>query len=129
MSTHAHSHAQAPAHAHAHQFEDIGQQREAVTLGMWIFLITEVMFFGGLFAGYTVYRELAHEAFRELVDPASRNAAEQPRHAMRSVLIFSAGPGAEGAREIRPALRPRSRQVLHVANRRVNAPAAARLRH
>lgn len=40
----------------AHQFEDAEQQREAVTLGMWAFLITEVMFFGGLFAGYTVYR-------------------------------------------------------------------------
>lgn len=47
----------APA-ALAHQFEDLGQQHEAASLGMWIFLATEVMFFGGLFAGYTIYRSL-----------------------------------------------------------------------
>jgi len=40
----------------AHQFETIGQQREAATLGMWIFLATEVLFFGGLFMGYTYAR-------------------------------------------------------------------------
>src|SRR5438045_5788500 len=38
------------------QFDDIGQQREAAKLGMWIFLATEVLFFGGLFLSYTVYR-------------------------------------------------------------------------
>jgi cytochrome c oxidase subunit 3 len=40
----------------AHQFEDLDQQHDAVTLGMWIFLVTEVMFFGGLFNGYALYR-------------------------------------------------------------------------
>ncbi|HXF06904.1 MAG TPA: cytochrome c oxidase subunit 3 family protein [Blastocatellia bacterium] len=40
----------------AHQFEDPDQQHEAASLGMWAFLITEIMFFGGLFAAYTVYR-------------------------------------------------------------------------
>ncbi len=49
----------------AHHFEDAEQQREAVTLGMWAFLITEIMFFGGLFAGYTVYRSSYFEAFAE----------------------------------------------------------------
>src|SRR5436189_6363175 len=38
------------------QFDDIEQQREAAKLGMWIFLATEVLFFGGLFLGYTIYR-------------------------------------------------------------------------
>ncbi len=42
----------------AHQFEDLEQQHESASLGMWIFLATEVMFFGGLFCGYTVYRNL-----------------------------------------------------------------------
>jgi cytochrome c oxidase subunit III len=51
-----------PAHL-AHQFDDVEQQRQASTLGMWIFLITEVMFFGGLFAGYTIYRSMYPEAF------------------------------------------------------------------
>jgi len=40
----------------AHQFDDLTQQYEASSLGMWAFLLTELMFFGGLFVGYTVYR-------------------------------------------------------------------------
>lgn len=47
----------------AHHFEDIGQQREAATLGMWLFLAQEVMFFGGLFGAYTVYRYKFPEAW------------------------------------------------------------------
>jgi cytochrome c oxidase subunit 3 len=38
------------------QFDDVEQQHEASTLGMWIFLATEVMFFGGLITAYAVYR-------------------------------------------------------------------------
>jgi cytochrome c oxidase subunit 3 len=45
-------------HHVAHQFETVEQQREASTLGMWTFLITEVMFFGAVFAAFTVYRYL-----------------------------------------------------------------------
>jgi cytochrome c oxidase subunit 3 len=39
------------------------QQREAAVLGMWVFLLTEVLFFGGLFIAYTVYRIWYYEAF------------------------------------------------------------------
>ena len=39
------------------QFDDLRQQRHADTLGMWIFLATEVLFFGALFLVYTVYRQ------------------------------------------------------------------------
>jgi len=39
-----------------HQFEDLQQQYEAANMGMWAFIAQEIMFFGGLFAGYTVYR-------------------------------------------------------------------------
>jgi len=49
----------------AHQFEDYEQQQESATLGMWIFLATEILFFGGMFLGYTVYRTMYHEAFGE----------------------------------------------------------------
>jgi cytochrome c oxidase subunit III len=42
----------------AHQFDDLGQQREASTLGMWIFLATEVLFFGALLLAYAVNRSL-----------------------------------------------------------------------
>ena len=40
----------------AHHFDTLDQQTEATTLGMWVFLATEVLFFGGLFTVYTVYR-------------------------------------------------------------------------
>lgn len=40
----------------AHQFGDLHQQRQAGSLGMWLFLATEVMVFGAMFTGYTVYR-------------------------------------------------------------------------
>jgi cytochrome c oxidase subunit III len=39
-----------------HHFEDIEQQRGAERLGMWMFLATEILFFGGAFLAYTVYR-------------------------------------------------------------------------
>ena len=39
-----------------HHFAEAEQQRDAASLGMWIFLATEVMFFGGLFCAYLIYR-------------------------------------------------------------------------
>ena len=47
----------------AHQFDSLEQQTEATTLGMWVFLVTEVLFFGGLFMVYTVYRHWYPDAF------------------------------------------------------------------
>ena len=47
----------------AHQFDSLAQQKEAATLGMWVFLVTEVLFFGGLFATYAIYRAWYPEAF------------------------------------------------------------------
>jgi cytochrome c oxidase subunit 3 len=47
----------------AHQFDSLEQQSEASTLGMWVFLVTEVLFFGGLFTAYLVYRWAYPEAF------------------------------------------------------------------
>jgi cytochrome c oxidase subunit 3 len=49
----------------AHQFDDAEQQKEAVTLGMWLFLAQEVMFFGGMFLGYTVYRSMYYGPLAE----------------------------------------------------------------
>ena len=54
-----------PAAEIAHQFVDAGQQRDAATFGMWIFLCTEVLLFGALFLGYTVYRLQNPETFDE----------------------------------------------------------------
>ncbi|HYD48645.1 MAG TPA: cytochrome c oxidase subunit 3 family protein [Terriglobales bacterium] len=47
----------------AHHFDDAEQQQQTVTLGMWLFLVNEIMFFGGLFLVYTVYRSAFPEAF------------------------------------------------------------------
>ena len=65
-----HGAAAAEAHGHphghslvAHQFDDLAQQHEASTLGMWAFLATEVMFFGGALTAYAVYRYSYPDAF------------------------------------------------------------------
>jgi cytochrome c oxidase subunit 3 len=50
-----HTHTEHP-HGLAHQFDDLAQQHESSTLGMWAFLVTEVMFFGGMFLVYILYR-------------------------------------------------------------------------
>ncbi len=46
-----------------HHFATSEQQMDADTLGMWTFLITEVLFFGGMFAAYAVYRNMYYDAF------------------------------------------------------------------
>jgi len=58
-----------PAHAAdhhpalQHQFDSMSQQKEAAVLGMWAFLLTEILFFGGLFMAYMLYRTWYHGAF------------------------------------------------------------------
>lgn len=46
-----------------HQFDNMEQQREAGSIGMWAFLVQEVMFFGGLFMAYLLYRSTYPMAF------------------------------------------------------------------
>jgi cytochrome c oxidase subunit 3 len=65
-------HADGHGHAHAahhpalqHHFDTMGQQKEAAVVGMWVFLLTEILFFGGLFAAYMVYRIWYFDAFAE----------------------------------------------------------------
>jgi cytochrome c oxidase subunit 3 len=45
------------------QFDTAEQQKDASTLGMWIFLVTEIMFFGGMFLAYTIYRSTYSHVF------------------------------------------------------------------
>ena len=47
----------------AHHFDSLEEQNVASTLGMWVFLVTEVLFFGGLFMAYTLYRMWYPDAF------------------------------------------------------------------
>jgi cytochrome c oxidase subunit 3 len=48
---------------HRHHFETEEQQREAGSFGMWLFLLTEIMFFGGMFMAYLLYRNWYYPAF------------------------------------------------------------------
>ena len=61
-----HEHARIAHHPRLqHHFDDMAQQLDASTLGMWVFLVTEIMFFGGLFCAYLVYRHAVPKAFAE----------------------------------------------------------------
>ena len=46
-----------------HHFATQEQQRRAASLGMWLFLSTEIMFFGGMFCAYLIYRRLYYTEF------------------------------------------------------------------
>ncbi len=59
MANHAHE----ETLALREQFDTEAQQKDASTLGMWIFLVTEIMFFGGMFLAYTIYRSTYPEIF------------------------------------------------------------------
>jgi cytochrome c oxidase subunit 3 len=48
-----------------HHFENVEQQADAAGFAMWIFLLTEVMFFGGMFTAYLIYRNWYYPAFVE----------------------------------------------------------------
>ncbi len=77
-----------------HQFDDLEQQKESSTMGMWIFLATEIMFFGGMFTAYTMYRYLYPEAFGE----ASRHMNVLVGTINTAVLICSSLTMALGVR-------------------------------
>src|ERR1700712_4008663 len=57
--------AEASAFPIEEQFDNAEQQREAATMGMWLFIATEILFFGGMFLGYTAYRIYYPQAFAE----------------------------------------------------------------
>ena len=70
---------------HRHHFETEEQQREAGSFGMWLFLLTEIMFFGGLFFSYLLYRNWYYDAFV----PASNFLSVQLGGANTAILITS----------------------------------------
>jgi cytochrome c oxidase subunit 3 len=99
---HGHGHGHGPL---AHQFENLEQQRTSATLGMWTFLATEVMFFGGLFAGFTVYRFTDPRAFalacRELLIWAGTiNTAVLLTSSLTMALAVHAGHEGHARRQV-----------------------------
>ena len=102
-------------HAHhpklQHHFDDMEQQAEASTLGMWVFLVTEIMFFGGLFLAYIVYRAASPEAFQE----ASAHLAISWGAFNTAVLIFSSLTMALAVRAAQTSRPPRTQVMWLVA--------------
>jgi cytochrome c oxidase subunit III len=60
---HSHEHGHVPFLQH--HFSEMNQQAEASKIGMWLFLVTEILLFGGLFVGYGIMHMRHPEAFRE----------------------------------------------------------------
>ncbi|HLJ54313.1 MAG TPA: cytochrome c oxidase subunit 3 [Chthonomonadaceae bacterium] len=80
-ATHAHGH-----HGDvAHQYEQIDQQNESYIVGMWTFLVTEIMFFGALFLCYTLYRSQAPGVFFEI----SRHVLNVPLGALNTTFLLT----------------------------------------
>jgi cytochrome c oxidase subunit 3 len=92
----------------AEQFDDLEQQREAAKLGMWIFLATEVLFFGGLFLAYTIYRYLNPDTFAA----ASRHTEVTLGAANTAVLLLSSALMALAVRAAQLGRRPQLVRLL-----------------
>ena len=94
VATHPHTHETAVAAEHEHvalpqhrhHFETQEQQREAGTFGMWLFLLTEIMFFGGLFFAYLLYRNWYNPAF-----VVSSNQLSIPLGAANTAILITSG--------------------------------------
>ena len=79
-----HEHVMLPQHRH--HFETQEQQREAGTFGMWLFLLTEIMFFGGMFFAYLLYRNWYNPAF-----VAGSNQLSIPLGTANTAILISSG--------------------------------------
>ena len=79
-----HTHVSLPQHRH--HFETVEQQREAGSFGMWLFLLTEIMFFGGLFFAYLLYRNWYYDAFF-----TASNQLSVPLGAVNTVFLITSG--------------------------------------
>ncbi len=71
---------------HRHHFETEEQQREAGSFGMWLFLLTEIMFFGGMFFAYLLYRNWYNPAFI-----AASHQLSIPLGAINTAILISSG--------------------------------------
>ncbi len=71
---------------HRHHFETEEQQREAGTFGMWLFLLTEIMFFGGMFFAYLLYRNWYYPAFA-----TASNQLSVPLGGINTAVLITSG--------------------------------------
>jgi cytochrome c oxidase subunit III len=89
-TTHGHAEHEHHEHVvlpqHRHHFETEEQQREAGSFGMWLFLLTEIMFFGGMFFAYLLYRNWYYPAFA-----AASNQLSVPLGTVNTAVLISSG--------------------------------------
>lgn len=69
MSTdsHSHAHGNSPTHKHhvGHHFKNANHEYTSAKEGLWLFMATEILMFGGLFIGYAIYHKAYPEMFAE----------------------------------------------------------------
>jgi cytochrome c oxidase subunit 3 len=94
-----------------HHFDTMEQQLEASTLGMWVFLVTEIMFFGGLFMAYLLYRWANPTAFQD----ASAHLDKLWGAVNTVVLIVSSLTMAMAVRAAQTSARPKTQVAWLVA--------------
>ena len=85
---HAHDHGHDHDHPHyqAHHFHTMAQQNESNKLGMWAFLVQELLFFGGLFMAYIAMRYFYNDTFSEV---QSRNLLSIPMGGANTVVLLT----------------------------------------
>ncbi len=94
IATHEHD-ARASA-VPAAPLRDVEQQTETASFGMWLFLLTEIMFFGGLFYAYLIYRNWYYPAF--VAGVHQLNFAGQLEYAGADHVELHHGDGRVGGR-------------------------------
>jgi cytochrome c oxidase subunit III len=84
VTTGAHAHGHGADPHLQHHFADYGQQFDASKLGMWLFLATEILLFGGLFAGFGLMQAKFPEAFK-----AAHHHLSKPLGFLNTVVLLS----------------------------------------
>jgi hypothetical protein len=119
-----------------HHFYSMEQQLEASTLGMWVFLVTEIMFFGGLFCAYLIYRLMHFNAFAAASQQLSIglgafNTAVLLVSSVTVVLAVKAAQEGKAGRQFQEGNARRSRdrhRPQHAQGRRADHPPGLRAR-
>ena len=91
-------------------YEDLAQQNESAQLGIWIFLATEVLFFGGLFTAYIVYRVTYPNAFAE-AGRLTQLWAGAVNTAILLTSSFTMALAVQEAKKVKESQRPQTRRL------------------
>ena len=106
------------------------QQKEAAVLGMWVFLLTEVLFFGGLFFAYMLYRMWYFDAFaeasRSIIDLGAFNTAVLIGSSLTMALAVRAAQTSQRTATVRWLMPDdRARRASSLASRSSSTPTSS----